>query len=233
MSIDVTYVLSHSILLVIEFTIFLLSFTIYKKTKGASLAYKMWAIATFLMLISTTIRLTNGILFEGTVEISNNRNEFFEIFGAFLMALGYFYIPVGVMYLSKDFNVGIINKDLIKKSQVIFFSLICSLTVIYLILLPFYEIIKTVAILALTIYFSVWIFTLFIYKGIYEQVLKYTNKCWLYLYLGVLFLAISEIFQISAFFVSWAEYLKLIFQLLSAVGFIDGFYKMAKMVEAF
>ncbi len=232
MAIDISYVLANLIVFIIEIVIFYLSLQIYRKTKGASLAYNMWAKATFLMLFGTFIRLINAIFFEGTTEISTNKNEIVEIVGNTIMALGFFYIPVGMMYLSRDLGTGNVNNIFIERTRILFYTFIGSMAIFYLLLFPIYKIVSTVLIMSLILFIVIFTFTLIIYNNLYKQFLKTTNSCWLYLYIGIFFMIVSEFFEILSFFIPLASYPQLMLQSISAVGFIGGFYKLAKMVEA-
>ncbi len=232
MTIDLSYVIQYAILAVIEFTVFLFSYSIYRKTKGASLTYKMWAIGTFILFISSIFYLICAIPFECNEQISNNKNEIHRVIGGALTAFGYFYIPLGLLYLSKDFDVGDVNQKMIKKIQIIFFSVIILISIFFIILSPLYKILNVVSISFNFLYFLVWVFSIYEYKPLYNKILKQINVCWILIYIAMIGGILSEVFNILLHVFSFFEYLMLISQLVMAFGFISGFYKLAEMVEA-
>ena len=231
MSMDTSYVFSYAIYCIIEIIIFLFCYLIYKNTKGASVAYKMWAISTFLLLIGSSFLLINGILFEGSDSRQTNKNEVTEIIASTIHAFGYFYVPVGVLYLSKDMGIGKINEDLIKKSQIIFFSAISSVSISLMVIFPFFEIVSIIGITFNLLYVIIWIFSIISYYALYDA-LKTTNRCWLLIYIGMWGMFTSEVFNIIYFLIPEAAYLMILAQLVGSAGFIGGFFKLAKMVEA-
>ncbi len=232
MAIDTSYVLSYSVLAIIEFGVFFLSLLVYKNTKGASLGYKKWAIGTFILLISSILFITAATVFECSEEVSSNKNELHKIIIGSITAIGYFYIPVGLLYFSKDLGVSNFDEDLIKKSQIIFFNAIFSIAILYIVLFPFFKILSIVGATLNSIYAFVWIFAIFEYKEPYQKILKGTNFGWTLMYIGMFAGLFSEIFNVLFFVIPEVEILQIISEIIMAFGFISAFTKIAKMVEA-
>ncbi len=231
MAYDVLYILSNSILWIIQFFIFIICFDIYKNTKGASLAYKKWATGLFLLLLGSTIYLIFGVVFEANETSTRDINEFHKILGHAIEGFGYFYLPVGIMYLSKDMGFGKVNEDTIRKSQIIFFGAIISIFLILMSSIIYFSIIKIIGISYRIIYLVIWVFTIYYFRDIYSM-LKGTNKCWLYLYIGLFAAFFNALTRILFYFIPIFDYISVVFQLILAIGFIGGFLKLAKMVEA-
>ncbi len=232
MPIDTSYVLLSLIMLIISIVVFLISFRIYYKTKGASVAYKMWAIGTALITLTLSLYIINGVVFESTKTSSDNEHEITLIVANSIGVCGYFYIPVGIMYLEKDMDMGRVDEKLIKKSQFIFYSIIILIFGIFMTLVPFFELRKSSGVIFNLLYSLVWIFTAYYYYPLYKN-LKSINLCWSFFYLAILasfgnntFSMLSVIFSDSFFIII------LTFELMMAIGFIGGFLMLAKMVEA-
>ncbi len=232
MSIDATFILSYLIFCLIEVLVLIFIFKIYRSTSGASLAYKKWAQGIFLLFLGCFLFVFCGLLFECSDSISTNKNEIMLIVGNILIAFGYFYIPLGVLYLSKDFGVGNVNETLIKKTQIVFFTSMSILAMVFGIFTPFYKIINVIGFIFCLVFASIWIFTLYFYKKIYNSVLKKINICWTFIYLGMAFGLVSEIFNAIYFVIPFFVYPMLISQLIMASNLILGYFKLAKMVEA-
>ena len=231
MAIDTSYVISYTILWIIEFVVFSICYTIYIKTKGASLAYKKWAIGTLLLLMGTTTYLFSAIAFECNDSVSTDKNEIHKIIGCTLIALGYFYVPVGVMYLAKDLGIGSIDENLIEKSQIIFFSTISLISIFFMVLFPFFEILSLVGVTFNFLYVLIWLCAIYPFKGIYTN-FRTMNRCWLLIYIGMFASLASEVLSVIYYIIPEAEYPMIFSQLLMAAAFISGFFKLAKMVEA-
>ena len=86
MSIDTSYILSNAIGWIISFIVFFISFRIYKNTQGASLAYKKWAIATFLILMATTVYIISGLTIGGKDKSKADIKEIHKIIGFTIIA---------------------------------------------------------------------------------------------------------------------------------------------------
>lgn len=227
-----SYVLSYTVLAFIEFFVFLLSYLIYTRTKGASVAYKKWAIGTFILLMGGVSFLTAAVLFECNEDESSNKNELHKIIGGSIIALGYFYIPVGILYFSKDLGVINFDEKMIKKAQIIFFSVISAITVFFVILVPYFKILTIIGVTLNSLYAFVWIFAIFAYQDVYSQILKNAPTGWTLIYIGMIAAFFSEILNVLYFIAPEFEIPQLICEFLMAFGFVGGFFKIAKMVEA-
>ncbi len=231
LSIDIGYLASNVISSLLTFVIFFICFRIYSRTPGATLAYKKWAQATFIIFIAVFIHVF--VALTGTPNNSTKDSaESFRIFSAFLLSLGYFYFPIGVMYLTKDMGFGDINYETIKKIRSIFLSIIISLSIFFAILVPFFVIRKVLGIISNLVFSLIWVATIYNYNKIYEN-LKKLHFSWTIIYIGIIcaffndfFSTLQNILDISLI------YLTITFQLLMAIALIIGFFKLAKMVEA-
>ena len=192
----------------------------------------MRAMGTFLLLMGSTLNVFAGLAFECNDSVSTDKNEINAIIAESISAFGYFYIPVGVMYLSKDMGIGSINENIIKKSQIIFVCIIGLISVLFVVLLPFFKILSIVGITFNFLYSTIWIFTIYRYNGLYHEILKAMNRCWLFIYIGIIAGFVSELFHVIYLLISEAEYLVIFCQLLLAASFIIGFFKLAKMIDA-
>ncbi len=231
MAIDVAYVVSYLIYCIITAIVLFFSLSIYLNTKGASLAYKMWAIGTCLLFIGCFVYLVGGLLFEASNTDSSDKNELIAILGESIVGFGYFYLPVGVMYLSKDMEITDIDKKLIKKVQIIFFSLIGFTTISFLALFSFYKMLTIIGIVFNFLYVLIWLVTLYPYRAVY-QTLKSMNSCWLLIYIGIITGLISEILSVFMYVIPVLEYIMILFQLIMALSLVLAFFKLAKMLEA-
>ncbi len=232
MSVDIVYVASNSILFVIELIIFIFTYRIFKNTEGASLAYKKWAIATFLLLIGATIYVSFGIL-AGANETSNDSiNEFHKILARTIQSLGFFYLPIGFLYLSRDLDIASINESSFRKYQIVFYSLIISIFIVSMLFLPFFDIIRPTGIVFNLMYVFIWVLSLTIFEKAYP-ILKTVNSCWSFLRIALWASLFHDVFYVLYLtFSDLIEPLILVTELFMAFGFIVGFYKLAKMVEA-
>lgn len=229
-----SYVLSNMIVFVIQLVIFLLCIRIFTKTKGASLAYKNWAIATFFLLFSSIIHITAGVAFGLDEYTSTNANEFQKLSSELITFFGYIYLPIGVLYLSKDMNVKNINEPYVEKTRTLIYIIGCSIFVFFLTLIPFFEIRKITASVYVSLYLSVWIYTFKIYRPLYPHLSTLTNNsCWKYIYIAI-FAAMSDaIFLLISFLYSESVVpIILLSRFIMAVGFIFGFFKLARMLDA-
>ncbi len=233
MAIDIFYLTSNIILFTIEFVIFSLCLQIYKNTEGASEAYKMWALGTGILLIASSMYILCTLFLGCDAISSTTENEIQKTIGSTIDLSGYFYIPVGIMYLSKDLGLGVVDKKEIKKSRIIFYTIIFSTSAFLIGLIPFFELRRTIGISYNIIYASVWFITLYFYKDVYST-LKTTNICWTLLLFAVCSSLISNFTNIIYFSTNIGFFgsINLLFQLTMAFFYISGFFKLAKMVEA-
>ncbi len=228
---DESYILVNVIQLITVLGVFFLSYNIFKNTKGASLAYKKWATGTFLMVIATSIFLLFGI-FGCNDTSSRDISEFHRVLGSTFLGLGYFYVPLGVLYLSKDMDVGEINYNLIKKDKIFFIIILILLFVIFSSLVPLYKMIEIIVFTYGSLYIVVWFFTTYYYAKIYP-ILKNMSSCWTFLYLGIIGGILTGTDVILALLISgYFEFISLIGQLMMIVGFFIGFFKLAKVLDA-
>ncbi len=233
MGLDVTYIISNFILLIVELVIFTFSLLIYKNTKGASLAYKKWAIATGTLLIAALIHIIGGLAFGLSEEGSSNLNEFQKLISGVITLLAYFYIPVGVMYLSKDMNFSDLNEKKIKNYKLMFFLIIFLINIFLGIFIPFFKIRKILGIIHAILYTFVWIFALNFFATLYKKMMDITgNNCWLYLYIAIWAGLFNNIFLLMQFLIlSWFVLFVLLIRVVMAIAFIFGFLKLAKMLK--
>ena len=100
-------------------------------------------------------------------------------------------------------------------------------------LIPFFEILSSVGFTLNLLHTLVWVIAILYYSSLYQEVLKNINRCWLYIYIGMIAALISEIFNTIAFIIPEAEIVGIIFELVMVVGFVAGFIKLGKMLDAF
>lgn len=233
MSIDVAYVSSYVIHLIVELVIFLTCFKIYRNTKGSSLAYKNWALGTYLLLISTIVYISCGIFLGCSDRVSSTKNEIHKIIGYVFMSFGFFYIPVGVMELSKDVGMQRIDATTIKKLQKRFFITILCVVIIFTILIPGFEIMRPLGFTFNILFTFIWVITLYYFRSIYPLLKTLTNNnCWTFIYFGMFCSFFGSILGAVYFINQSAEYPFIFFQLLMSIGFVIGFLKLGKMLEA-
>ncbi len=236
MSIDFSYVISMAIVWVISFIIFYISYSIYKKTEGATEGYKYLSIALLLQLISSSIHLIGGIGFGLDEYSSKDVNEIQKLISDVFTIFGYFYLPIAVLYMSKDMGIGDVDQKLIKKVQKIFFASITPLFIILAAIIPFYATRRFSASIMVFVSLILWVFTIYYYKSVYRNFIEITkNSCWQYLYIAIITGFLSSIFLFFDFILEPIDlYLfVLITRFFMAIGFIFGFFKLAKMVEVF
>lgn len=230
---DTAFLINRLIFAAIEIFVFMLSIMIYKNTKGASLAYKKWAESMFVLLVAASIYITGIIAFGCSESGTTDKNELYVLIAGTLDVLAYFYIPVGVMYLSKDMGFGSVNEELIKKIQILFYCIIFSLSIIFIAILPFFKIRRLMGAIFNLLFTIVWISAIYYYNNVYKY-LKTTNNCWLFLYLALIFSFASSTSAVI-YFATYVELFSLLTTLFGvgmALGYITGFFKLAKMVEA-
>ena len=225
MAIDLSYIIGNTIQSIILSVVFIICLLIYTNTKDASLAYKKWAIGTSLMLIGPITSLMFGLLFECNETSTRAINEFHQILSSAMLAFGYFYLPVGVMYFSKDMDIGNVNEHVIRRSQYIFFSSVLAISCIFGVMIPFFSIIKIIGVVFNILYAFVWIFTIYYYRSVYS-VVKSMNSCWSYLYVAV-FVSLCNNVLTTLSLILWPFLYPITLGLLSimAFGFITGFFK--------
>ena len=223
--------ISDSITSLISFTVFFISYRIYSHTEGASLAYKKWAIGTFLSFLAVFMYLLIGLI--GSDNFSSEFIAIKNIIGNVLISLGYFYFPIGVMYLSKDIGIGTVNEVTIKKIQKIFFGFIFLFCLSLAFTIPFKDIRNESRIFFNTLYSIIWIFTISRYAHVYPTLKQITNnRCWTLLYVGIIgaflndFLTVIDCLTGTSLF-----YIILASQLMMAVGIIFAFFMLAKMLN--
>ena len=234
MPIDIVYFIWNSLVALITSVVFFFCFVIYKNTKGASLAYKKWAIATFLLLLSACIWIFAGLVFECNESSSTDKNELNKLVGDTVNAFGYFYLPLGAMYFSKDMGFGSVNEDLIKKSQIIFYSAIIVIFSFLAVLIPYFRLLKIIGIVFNSIFIVIWLFLIYYYNIAYRNFKRITvNSSWLLISIGIFAALGNDIFSLLYFLVSESvDSFTIAFRVVMAVCFITGFFKLAKMVEA-
>ncbi len=234
MSIDYSYIFSHASASLISFFIFLISFRIYKYTEGASKAYREWYRGTFLIFTASMIYLFFGLTFGCNDTSISNINEFHKILGFTVMSFGFFYLPLGIMYLSRDIGVGELNKQIIKKIQLVFFMTILFVSLFLMLLLPYFKIIKLAGILFNSLYVGIWFLGIYFFNKAYRPLKTMTkNNCWLFLYLGMVAELIKEILNLAYFIVDtvFIYSLMLLGQIMMIISLVIGFFKIAKMLE--
>ncbi len=233
MGFNILNIVESVILLFITLLIFTFTYLIYKRTEGASLAYKKWATATLVLFFA---RITFLIIFilDGFEVISSIQKEGMKNIGRGINIAGYFFLPIGAIYLSKDMGFREINQKFIQNLKLVFFTsiiIICSFFFFLLVILET-DTFSKLSISTFNLLNSiVFAFTIYHFRPIQKQ-LKDTNSCWNILYVG-LFAAFGNDFAgIFTYLSFYIELLSIILQLIMALCFIFGFYKLAKLVEA-
>ncbi len=226
MSLNIVALIQESIIALTVFFVFFLCYRIYSKAEGASLAYKCWAKGTFLAFLGQLFYVFFALGISDIFELLK------KFIGNILIISGYFYFPVGVMHLSKDLDMGSIDKNIIKKIQTIFLSSVFLIYLTIAILYPFFDIDLARALMFNLLLSFVWVFTLFLYSKIYSVIKSITNNSgWTWLYLGLFAALGNDLFSSFEPFVP-VFIILITFRLIRAISFILAFFKISKMLQA-
>lgn len=231
MTIDTSFMIAKAIDAFVTFLIFLICFLIYKNTKGASIAYKIWGKAVFIVFFATVVSIISGIAFGCNDTDPNLKNEIHTVVVHTIKAFGYFYIPIGIMYFSKDLGFVEIDKNIIQKIKIGFFSIVSFIFTLLIVLIPITNVIPLSNAIFNSLYVTLWCYMIYYYIPVYKH-LKSTNICWLLIFIGIFGGLVSDLSVLVTLLVPEIKALVDIGQLVMAVGFIFGFFKLGKMVEA-
>ncbi len=228
-----SYFIQNVIISIITFSIFIINVLIYKRTEGGSRAYKCWAIATFFILLDSLVSLTSSIVISSNPLKDSNINELFQLISLSFSAIGYFYIPVGMLNLSSDLGIHNINqKKILKIERIYQIIIICIFIFFFAIIFEFYsaKIIRSFFNLLLSL---VWVLSFYIFYPFYKKA-KEIELPWKYLLAGVIFAIIQSISaNINDIGIEIFEYIRLPFVALLGFSLLLGFYKLGKDLKAF
>ncbi len=231
---NISFIISNFVLGLATFILFFLSFLIYKRVVGGSYAYRCWANAAFIIFVYALLEVVGSIFVGKNHFNSSNLNEIFQVTGYTLNAIGYFYIPLGLLYLSSDLGIyHLNNKKIYFLEKLWIVSMLISFGV-FMALIPKYYIVKVFMNTYNIMFTFVWIFSIVVYYKPYIE-LKKTSLAWTYIFLGLvssLFKCITRIIRDFGISSSIGNLVG-IFDALLGIFFILAFYKLGKTVEAF
>ncbi len=233
MTVDVSYIMVNVVAGILGFFVFINCYLIYKHAKGGSEAYKFWAIGTFIIFLAMIFYISCGLLIGANETSKTDKNELHKVIGHTIVAVGYSYIPLGIMYLSKDMGFGKVNEALLKKVHIGFFAVIFLFCSIFLALVPFFKVKIVAGVVFNIVFVLIWSVGIYFYHDAYKPLKNITgNNCWLWIYVGIVANFLREFFNVLYFIVSDSLYIVLsIFQIIMALGYIIGFFLMRKMLK--
>ncbi len=233
MAVDIPFIISNVIITIVTFILFVFNYLIYKKTTGGSYAYRCWMFATFFMFLYGIIAVSGGFIVAEEELDSSNLNEMFKLVSLSISALGYFYVPLGILYLGSDLEIYNLDQKRIKQLQIVYFSFILTYFTLFLILIFDYYVVEIFRNLFDLIFSLIWIFSFIIYQKFYKEMRK-IDIAWSYLFLGLFSLVGQSIATtLRDIGLGIFQYVMILFQGLLGIFLILSFYRLGKMLEAF
>ncbi len=211
---------------------FYFNLRIYRSTTGGSYAYRCWAIATFFIFMASFVALIGSLVAGDDYLASSNSNEIIQLFSFSFSTIGYFYLPIGILYISSELHTYDLDQKKIKMTEIGYLLFILSSFCTFFVLLFEFYVVNIFGPMFYAIETIIWTITLFVYYPFYKEI-KNINKTWSYLFFGIICaLTQSVLTHFKDIGFEIFGYFRTLFIALLGIFFIFGFYKLAKMVEA-